>query len=108
MREPTYFILAALQDGPLHGYGIIKRTQALSEGRLTLAAGTLYGALDRLAETGLVVAGPHYAEGGRPRRDYELTDAGAAALVAEAMRLAQAACAVRVPLARGRAIEVGR
>jgi DNA-binding PadR family transcriptional regulator len=57
MREPTYFILAALQDGPLHGYGIIKRTQVLSDGRLTLAAGTLYGALDRLVETGLVTAG---------------------------------------------------
>lgn len=103
MREPTYFILAALQDGPLHGYGIIKRTQALSEGRLTLAAGTLYGALDRLVEQGLVTAGPHYTEVGRPRRDYSLTDAGAAALVAEAARLAQAARAVRLPLGRAAA-----
>ena len=100
MREPTYFILAALQDGPLHGYGIIKRTLALSEGRLTLAAGTLYGALDRLVETGMVTAGPHYAEGGRPRRDYDLTQAGADAVVAESKRLAQAARAVRVPLVR--------
>jgi DNA-binding PadR family transcriptional regulator len=108
MREPTYFILAALQDGPLHGYGIIKRTEALTDGRLTLAAGTLYGALDRLVETGLVLAGEHYTEGGRPRRDYELTDAGAAALVAEATRLAQAARAVRIPAARGLAAEGAR
>jgi DNA-binding PadR family transcriptional regulator len=108
MREPTYFILAALQDGPLHGYGIVKRTEVLSDGRLTLAAGTLYGALDRLVETGLVVAGPHYTEGGRPRRDYELTDAGAAALMAEAKRLAQASRAVRMPILRGRVVEVGR
>jgi PadR family transcriptional regulator, regulatory protein PadR len=107
MREPTYFILAALQDGPLHGYGIIKRTQVLSDGRLTLAAGTLYGALDRLVETGLVTAGPSYTEGGRPRRDYELTDAGSTALVAEAKRLASASRVVRVP-GHGVAVEGAR
>jgi PadR family transcriptional regulator PadR len=32
MREPTYFVLAALLEGPLHGYAIIKRAEALSAG----------------------------------------------------------------------------
>ena len=103
MREPTYFILAALQDGPLHGYGIIKRGEVLTDGRLKLAAGTLYGALERLVDTGLVTAGSPYVEGGRPRRDYTLTDVGATALVAEAARLAQASRVVRIPAHRGAA-----
>ncbi|HEX8348236.1 MAG TPA: helix-turn-helix transcriptional regulator, partial [Actinoplanes sp.] len=54
MREPTYFILAALQDEPLHGYAIIKRAGELSDGRVRLATGTLYAALDRLAGEDLV------------------------------------------------------
>jgi PadR family transcriptional regulator PadR len=40
MREPTYFVLASLLDGPLHGYGIIKRVADLSDGRVRLATGT--------------------------------------------------------------------
>ena len=63
ISEPSYFILAALLDGPLHGYGIIKKTAKLSDGRVRLAAGTLYGALDRLAEQGLVLA-DHQDRGG--------------------------------------------
>ena len=39
MREPTYYTLAALLDGPLHGYAIIKRAAELSGGRVRLAAG---------------------------------------------------------------------
>ena len=40
MREPTYFVLASLLDGPLHGYAIIQRTKELSGGRVRLATGT--------------------------------------------------------------------
>jgi PadR family transcriptional regulator, regulatory protein PadR len=54
MREPTYFVLASLLDGPLHGYAIIQRTGELSGGRVRLAAGTLYAALDRLTAEGHV------------------------------------------------------
>lgn len=54
MREPTYFIPAALQDDPLHGYAIIKQAEALSQGRVKLATGTLYAALDRLTSEGYV------------------------------------------------------
>jgi DNA-binding PadR family transcriptional regulator len=91
LSTASYFILAALLDGPLHGYGIIKRAAELSEGRVRLAAGTLYGALDRLAERGLVLPGREEVVEGRTRRYYRLTEPGAAALAAEAARLEQAA-----------------
>lgn len=94
MREPTYFILAALQHGPLHGYGITRRAHKLSGGTVRLSAGTLYGALERLTEGGLVQAGAAYAHEGRTRRDYTLTSAGRDALVAEAERMRRAASLV--------------
>ena len=91
MREPTYFVLAALLDGPLHGYAIIKRTEALSDGRVRLATGTLYTALDRLTGEGYVELVSEEVVSGRIRRSYGLTDEGAAALHAEAARMAEAA-----------------
>ena len=97
LREPTYFVLVALLDGPLHGYAILKRVAELSNGRVTLSTGTLYGALDRLSGDGLVVAGPEEVVGGRARRAYTLTKVGRAAVTAEAERLAVAARLVTGP-----------
>ena len=91
MREPTYYILAALLDGPLHGYGIMKRAEQLSQGRVRLAAGTLYAALDRLTDATLIDADRSEIVQGRARRYYRLTDHGQQALHAEAARMAQAA-----------------
>jgi len=94
MREPTYFVLAALQDGPLHGYAIIKRAEGMSHGRVRLATGTLYTALDRLTDQGYVRLVSEEIVSGRARRSYGLTDAGSAALRAEATRMADAASLV--------------
>ena len=47
MSEATYYVLAALLDGRLHGYGIIKKAEKMSGGSAKLTTGTLYGALDR-------------------------------------------------------------
>jgi PadR family transcriptional regulator, regulatory protein PadR len=91
MREPTYFVLAALLDRPLHGYAIIKRAEELSGGRVRLATGTLYTALDRLTDEGHVRLVSEEIVGGRIRRTYGLTDNGAGALRAEAQRMAEAA-----------------
>jgi PadR family transcriptional regulator, regulatory protein PadR len=91
MREPTYFVLASLLDGPLHGYAIIKRAGQLSGGRVRLATGTLYTALDRLTAEGNVELVREEVVEGRVRRYYGLTDAGSAALTAEAQRMAEAA-----------------
>jgi len=91
MREPTYFILASLLGGPLHGYGIIKRAAELSGGRVRLATGTLYTALDRLAADGCIQVVSDEIVSGRARRSYGLTAPGSAALRAEAARMAHAA-----------------
>jgi PadR family transcriptional regulator, regulatory protein PadR len=91
MREPTYFVLASLLAGPLHGYAIIKRAEELSGGRVRLATGTLYTALDRLTADGHVQLVSEEMVGGRLRRSYGLTEDGATALRAEAQRMAEAA-----------------
>ena len=53
LTEAVYYILLALIE-PLHGYGIMQRTATLSNGRLYLSAGTLYGALSTLMEKGWI------------------------------------------------------
>ncbi|GIG88010.1 hypothetical protein Pen02_29460 [Plantactinospora endophytica] len=95
MREPTYFILAALQDEPLHGYAIVKQAEELSGGRVRLLAGTLYAALDRLTSEEMVRVAEESVVNGRARRTYELTEQGLVALREEAERMAAAAQAVR-------------
>jgi PadR family transcriptional regulator len=91
MQEPTYFVLVALLEGPLHGYAIIQDVRELSRGRVRLAAGTLYAALDRLAGQGLVEAVREETVNGRARRYYALTQDGSTALQAEAERMERAA-----------------
>jgi PadR family transcriptional regulator PadR len=91
LRPPSYYALAALIDGPLHGYGIVRRAAELSDGSVRLSTGTLYGLLERAIAEALVTAGEPYIEQGRQRRDYTLTPAGRIALDAEAKRLARAA-----------------
>ncbi len=104
MREPTYFVLASLLDGPLHGYAIIQRTGELSGGRVRLATGTLYAALDRLTTEGHVELVREEIVNGRVRRSYALTPPGAGALRAEAARMAEAA---RLVTDRGRDLKAG-
>lgn len=97
-RPPSYYALAALIDGPLHGYAIVKRARELSGGAVRLSTGTLYAALERAMSEGLLVAGEPYVERGRSRRDYALTPAGQDALEREATALARAAETVAVRL----------
>lgn len=94
LRPPSYFALAALIEGPLHGYAIAQRARALSNGRVRLSTGTLYALLERALVESLVVAGEPYVVDGRHRRDYTLTSKGRAVLAAEAERLEDAATAV--------------
>jgi PadR family transcriptional regulator, regulatory protein PadR len=97
-RPPSYFALAALIDGPLHGYAMARRAGQLSGGTLRISTGTLYAVLERALDEGLVQAGERYIAGGRERRDYTLTPAGRLALEAEAERLASAARTVSARL----------
>lgn len=108
LQEPTFLILAALAAEPRHGYGVIQEVAQLSEGRVTLRPGTLYGALDRLTEQGLVEFDREEIVEGRLRRYYRLTDAGADVLAEEARRLAvNAEAAVARLGSRGRRMRRG-
>ena len=80
MTEPAFFILTALADRPRHGYGIVGETAKLSDGRVRLKVGTLYGVLDRLADQGLVELDHEEVQQGRLRRYYRLTEPGSRAL----------------------------
>ena len=86
LQEPTFLILAALAEAPMHGYGVIQEVEALSGGRVVLRPGTLYGALDRLTDQGLVEQEREEVVDGRLRRYYRLTDAGADRLAADVER----------------------
>lgn len=72
-------MLAALEDGPRHGYAVIEALRASTGGRLDLPTGTVYPALRRLETAGLI-SGSWSVVAGRQRREYRLTAAGARAL----------------------------
>ncbi|MEU0519291.1 PadR family transcriptional regulator [Streptosporangium sp. NPDC006007] len=88
MTEPAFLVLTALVDQSRHGYGVVQEVERLSEGRVRLKIGTLYGVLDRLAADELVALDREEVQQGRLRRYYRLTESGARALEAEATRLA--------------------
>lgn len=71
-------VLASLRDGPRHGYAIIKGLRERSGGEFDVLEGTLYPALHRLEQTGLIKSRWSSAAG-RKRRVYELTKKGAKA-----------------------------
>jgi DNA-binding PadR family transcriptional regulator len=87
LREPTFLILTALAARPQHGYGILRDVEEISQGRVSLLAGTLYAALDRLSADGWVEVDREEVVEGRLRRYYRLTEPGAARLAAEVDRL---------------------
>jgi PadR family transcriptional regulator len=86
VTEPAFFILTALVDGPRHGYGIVGAVAELSEGRVQLKIGTLYGVLDRLVTEALVELDREEVERGRLRRYFRLTESGRWCLAREAER----------------------
>jgi DNA-binding PadR family transcriptional regulator len=98
MTQQTYHVLAALLHEPMHGYAIIKRAAEQSDGKVRMAAGTLYGVLDRLAGDGLVLIDREEVVDGRVRRYFRLTDHGRQALAEEAARMERAARLVTGPL----------
>lgn len=86
LTEAVYFILLTLTK-PLHGYGIMQRTEQLSAGRVRLAAGTLYGALNTLCEKGWIEELP--VQAGSRKKEYVITEIGREVLNQELSRLRQ-------------------
>jgi len=110
LTEATLFIMLSLVPEPRHGYAIMKDVQALSEGRVVLSTGTLYGALKRLLEQGWIERvdeaeqdPPSSNQAGRPRKVYTLTRLGRRVLEAEVGRLQTLVSAAHLRTARGQA-----
>jgi DNA-binding PadR family transcriptional regulator len=101
---PTVFhVLVSLAGGPRHGYAIAHEVEDLSDGRLILGPGTLYGSLQRMQESGLIVETENPGEDGlhaERRRYYRMTPLGSAALAAESERLMRAARVAQERLGR--------
>ncbi len=90
MTPAMFHVLLALADGDKHGYAIMKEVTRLTEGAVSLSAGTLYGILRRLESEGLVVEKeerPAPELDDERRRYYHLTEFGRRVARAEAERL---------------------
>ena len=84
LTEAVYYILLSLLS-PRHGYGIMQNAELLSAGRVKLAAGTLYGAINSLLEKGWIMALP--GEKDSRKKEYVITEEGKTILHAEIVRL---------------------
>jgi DNA-binding PadR family transcriptional regulator len=97
LSEATFFILLSIGEVKKHGYAIIKDVQHLSRGRVSLSTGTLYGALSRLLEQGLIerVEDSGGLAPGKPRKVYILSRLGRGVLAAEINRIDSLAMAAQ-------------
>ena len=86
LTEAVYYILLSLCT-PQHGYGIMQQAERMSNGRVRLAAGTLYGALNNLCSKKWIEALPE--ESGSRKKEYQITEMGREILELELNRLRQ-------------------
>lgn len=100
LTEATFFILLSMARARRHGYGILKDVSELSDNRIRLSTGTLYGALSRLLDQGWIerLDSEEPDESGRPRKEYALTDLGQRILSAETHRLESLVALARLRL----------
>jgi len=88
LTEASYYILISLIT-PLHGYGVMKKVEELSTGRVKLAPGTLYGALSNLQTSGLITSGE--GTDNRKKKMYKITLPGLSLAEYEIKRLQEMA-----------------
>ena len=84
LTEAVYYILLSLFE-PMHGYGIMQNVKTLSRGRVSMGAGTLYGAISTLVEKGWIR--PCTNAGEERKKEYIITDTGKAMVFSELERL---------------------
>jgi len=101
LSEPVFWILLSLASEPRHGYALMKDVARLSEGRVRVTTGTLYGALARLLEDRWIERFPT-RDTSRDKQAYRLTPAGRARLRDETDRVRHVA---RLAAARLKASE---
>jgi DNA-binding PadR family transcriptional regulator len=98
LTPAVFHILVALADGEAHGYAIMQAVSEKSMGAVRMGAGTLYGAISRLLQDGLIEESeerPDPKMDDARRRYYRLTDFGARILAAETKRMADLVRAAR-------------
>ena len=86
----VFHILVALADRDRHGYSIMQDVSARTDGKVRLSAGTLYSAIHRMLEQGLIEElrrSPDPANDDERRRYYGLTRLGRDVATAEARRV---------------------
>jgi len=84
LTETVFYVLLALHER-MHGYGIMQRVAAMSGGRVSIGAGTLYGALTTLVEKGWIA--PVDGAAGDRKKEYVITGVGRDVVHAELSRL---------------------
>ena len=89
LSETTFLILVSLDSEPKHGYAIMKEVEELSQGRVQLSTGTLYGAIKRLLADGWInrLNLPEDSNDARLRKSYVLSAHGRKVLRTETQRL---------------------
>jgi DNA-binding PadR family transcriptional regulator len=106
LTEPTFYILLSLALEKKHGYAILKDVEALSDGKVRLSTSTLYGALGRLLDQGLIERVPNDEEEntgpGLPRKAYILSQTGRRILEAETRRMQALVTTARLRLGEER------
>ena len=93
LSPTTFHVLVAMAQGPRHGYAIAQEVEALTDGRIVMGPGTLYGSLQRMVAATLIEEADNPGEDGLHagrRRYYSVTALGSAALRSEAERLLRA------------------
>ena len=83
LSESTYYIMLSLVE-PLHGYGVMQKVETISEGKVTIGPGTLYGAFGTLEKEGLI----QMVKEEDRRKSYALTSKGKRVLAEQVERLA--------------------
>ena len=88
LTEPVFLILLSLADQPRHGYALMKDIEVLSNARVRMSTGTLYGALRRLLEDDWIERFEQ-PDTSRDKQAYRLTASGRTQLRLERDRLKQ-------------------
>ena len=82
MTETGFYILLCLRT-PNHGYGIIERVEAMTDGEIRLAPGTMYGSLSKMEKDGLI----EFVQEQDKRKIYQITKLGEEVLSLEMKRI---------------------
>lgn len=101
LTEATFYILLSLTPSKKHGYAIMKDVESISNGRISLGTGTLYGALKRLLDNGWIERIEIESLNQRERKAYQLTDLGQKIVSAETQRLQTLASLAQLRLQGG-------